>query len=110
MYAFLTGTIDEKDENLDKLYNEINRTIYNISTNNVILEENIKNTLMNIESLSSEFNKTSKNINNDLPAVTKSSKKILQNIDDITSGISTSMKQPFGGIRLLFGKTINKCP
>ena len=114
LFGILQEMIEENRASFKQTSQNLSKTTQNLSSatkkiNNSILEEELKNTLINLESLSDEMYSSSQTLNQELPSITKSSQKILKNVDDITTGVASSMKQPFGGIRLLLGKTINKC-
>ena len=62
--------------------------------------------------ISSDFTNTTKDINKTMPNVGLSLKNfqgITSNLNSITCGIKQTLKKPFGGLRLLFGKVINSC-
>ena len=86
---------------------ELNKTMSNLE--DTIL--NTKNSTAELESLSKRINNMTDTLNESIPTVTSSISQtecIVKNINEITCGISNTLKKRFGGLRLIFGKTIDE--
>ena len=86
---------------------ELNKTMSNLE--DTIL--NTKNSTAELESLSKRINNMTDTLNESIPTVTSSISQtecIVKNINEITCGISNTLKKRFGGVRLIFGKTIDE--
>lgn len=100
-----------------------NLKMFSSKLNNSIDERNIQNTLLNVNTTSSSAVITSRNlevitnnidkitngVNKSMPEISTSitnAENIAQNLNEITTGVSKTLKQNFGGLRILFGKTI----
>ena len=88
-----TKTIENMTIKIDKALNQN-------SLNNTIL--NIENTTKNFSNTANEINKTVPNLNNTLNNLEQTS----CNLNKITCGIRKTLSNRFGGLKMLFGKTI----
>lgn len=84
--------------------------------NNAVVEEqlkeslnNVDNSISNLNSISAGINKLTYDINQDYANVSPEIKNIVNNVDDITTGVVDSLRKPFGGFRVMFGRNIDKC-
>lgn len=85
-------------EEIDELMNNIQQSLSNIK----ISSENIK-------IITEQFSSVATNINSTLPTIINKTNSIILNIDKITKGVSGTLNKPFGGARLILGKSINDC-
>lgn len=128
LFDILRETVDENRPALKATTSNLAATTDNLKNfslklNNSIDETKIQSTISNIDKTSSSAITTGKNlesitndihnitseINKTMPHISSSIAKthsITKNIDEITKGTSKSLKKNFGGIRILFGKTI----
>ena len=79
--------------------NYIENTLYNFSTTS----ENLNSTTHNFSSTSSRINEESLCLIN---CVIRNINVVVSNINEIVVGLGTTLRKRFGGIRLMFGKTI----
>ncbi len=111
-----TRNLSDTTKNIDDLTRKINRSIEQQKLKNTIgnLDDavsNTKNSTAELEKLSKRINDMTDNINSTMPSVTSSIENtsyIIQNLNEITCGVSNTLKKRFGGLRLIFGKTIGK--
>ena len=123
LFVILQDVINENRANLKTTTKNINNTSANLNQatqkiNNSIKEEqltkslnNIENTILNIEQTTQSVNQTAESFNNSVPSINKSinsTQQILANANAITCGIRETLNKPFGGLRLIFGKTIQE--
>ena len=104
-----------------------NLKLFSKKLNNSINEKQLKNTLSNVDATSGSVVITSKNleditknidaitgsVNTSMPQVTTSlstTERIVKNVEEITTGINCTLRQSFGGLRLIFGKPIKMTP
>ncbi|MCM1265451.1 MAG: hypothetical protein NC200_04555 [Candidatus Gastranaerophilales bacterium] len=86
--------------------------------NNSIREQQLSNTFTNIETSTGNLQRitdsiydTATSVNKSVPEVNsilKSSEELINNTNTITCGVRQTLRKPFGGLRLIFGKTINE--
>lgn len=86
--------------------------------NNSIKEQQLSNTFTNIETSTQNFQKitdsiygTSLDINKTVPNINttiNSTRELINNANTISCGVRQTLRKPFGGLRLIFGKTINE--
>lgn len=126
----LNEIAQENRESLNSAAENLSQTTKNINSlstkfNNSIKQQrlnrsmsNLEDTILNTKNSTTELEKLSKRINDmtdalngSMPTVTSSigqTECIVKNINEITCGISNTLKKRFGGLRLIFGKTIDK--
>lgn len=102
--------------NLEKSSN--NMTQISSKINNAIQTQQLQNTFDNIEkssnglnNISDNFVKTTNDINTYIPmfdTTIQNLNEILTNTNAISCGIRQTLRKPFGGIRLFFGKSIDE--
>lgn len=121
LFVLLQDVVKENQANLNQVTKNLSHTTGNLNNatqkiDNAIVEKQLRNSFDYLENSLSNFNTTSGEINNtamllneEFPVVINDSKKILNNLEEITSAVSSSMQKPFGGFRLLFGRTIDNC-
>lgn len=117
LFILLQDVVNDSRANLKATTKNINETSANLNQashkiNNSIKEEQLTNSLNNIENSIQNIEQITENFNHTMPSVNKSinaTEEILANTNTITYGIKESLKKPFGGLRLIFGKTINEC-
>lgn len=97
MFAFkLNNSINEQE--MKSTFSNFNKT----SSSVVITTKNLEGITQNIDAITG-------GVNRQVPQITTSitnADKIAQNLEVITTGVKNTMSQNFGGLRLLFGKTI----
>lgn len=87
--------------------------ISNLTTkiNDSLNQTNLDSTVSNIEKITDNLNKTTENINTIIPEVSstiENTQDITANVSAITCGVRQTLRKPFGGMRVLFGKSINE--
>ncbi len=127
LFGILYTTVDENRKNINAVTNNLSKTTSNINSltgkiNNSVTEKEIKKSLDDIhESLNNIKNATNSltgvvdnisepanSLSTALPSTIDRTECIIKNVEDITCGVASTLKKPFGGIRLMFGKTITK--
>ncbi len=84
-------------EVLDNSINDIQETL-----------DNIKKATDELSNSANDVSVTTNKIGNSLPNTIEQTENIIRNVDEITCGVATTLKKPFGGLRIIFGKTITK--
>lgn len=82
-----------------------------LKLNNSIKEEELSNSVSNLNSTISKIDDITTSLNTAMPVVSSGvveTNTILKNLSEITCGISDTLKKRFGGLRLIFGKTIDE--
>lgn len=90
-------------QNADLFTNNINSSLDKDRLN--ATAKNVQATSKNIKVLTNEVNKTIPQIG----CTVTQMNRVLCNIEEMTAGLNCTMKKPFGGFRLFFGKPISKC-
>ncbi len=127
LFGILYTTVDENRKNINTVTNNLSRTTTNINSltdkiNKSVKEEEINQSLNDIqESLDNikkatdsltgvvdNISEPANSLSNALPSTIDRTECIIKNVEDITCGVASTLKKPFGGIRLIFGKTITK--
>ena len=127
LFGILYTTVEENQKNINTMTNNLSKTTSNINSltdkiNNSVSEDtlnrsfnDIQDSLDNIRKATDSLNGVVDNISEPanglssaLPTAIDRTECIIKNVEDITCGIATTLKKPFGGIRLIFGKTITK--
>ncbi len=123
LFVLLQDVINENKSNLNVASSNLAKTTDNVKDvsekfNTAIEQESLNNTFNNIEEttnsikeLSQNFNGTSQSVNDSMPKLTSTisdTQCTMNNINAITCGIRQTLSKPFGGLRLLFGKTIKQ--
>lgn len=90
--------------------NQLKNTFSNLdktSSSVVVTTQNIEGITQNIDSITGDINSQGAQISSSIA----NAEAITKNLADITGGIRNTMSKNFGGLRLLFGKSINspKC-
>ena len=124
VFMLINEILEQNQENFYFVTKDLSKTIKNLSSatfkvNQAIKQQvlnstfgNIEETTSNLRIISSDFTNTTKDINKTIPNVDLSLKNfqgITSNLNSITCGIKQTLKKPFGGLRLLFGKVISSC-
>lgn len=85
---------------------ELNQSVSDIYSSTSSISEAAKS----LQSLTGNFNNTSSDLNTAMMPQIKSTlyrtECLVANVNDITCGVKQTLKKPFGGLRILFGKTI----
>ena len=132
LFQILQDTVNENRPNIKTTTTNLasmsdNLKLFSKKLNNSINEKQLKNTLSNVDATSGSVVITSKNleditknidaitgsVNTSMPQVTTSlstTERIVKNVEEITTGINCTLRQSFGGLRLIFGKPIKMTP
>lgn len=106
-----TSNLAKTSENIADMTNKFNQSINGKKLDNTTSNLNI--TSQNIAELSKNINTLSNNLNQTMPQIdttVNQTNSILKNINEITCGISKTLQKRMGGLRILFGQTIdNEC-
>lgn len=107
-----TANIKNATSNINQATLKINNSIREEQLNSAMT--NIENSIGNIEKITKDINNTSTGINQSMPRITSSIKdaqNTLANVNAISCGVRQTLRKHFGGLRLMFGKTIqeNEC-
>ena len=103
-----TSNIARTSQNIENMTNKFNRSLSSQKLDNTTSSIDI--TSQNVEELSKNINTLSSSLNQTMPKVDctiNQTNSILKNLNEITCGISKTLQKRMGGLRLLFGKTIN---
>ncbi len=111
-----TENVASASENLNRTTLKFNRAVKqkqldNTLTNLDITTTNIKTAAGSLGNIAENIDKITSNTNAAMPAIENAISNgncILENLNSITCGIKNTLKKPFGGIRILFGKSINE--
>ncbi len=111
-----TKSLSDTTKNMDELTRKFNRSIKQQKLDKTMsnLDETVlytRNSTVELEKLSKRINDMTDSLNSTMPSVTSSIEStscIIQNLNEITCGVSNTLKKRFGGLRLIFGKTIDK--
>lgn len=122
--SLLADVLISLNETIKNSKNEIKSTVKNLSDSSSdvkvitkklstsIDEGKIEKIIDNIDKASENLNSSSKNVKNIAeklsPSIVENLEKITENTDEITQGVNSTLKKPFGGVRLIFGKVIEK--
>lgn len=98
------------DENKNNVYNTT-KTIENmtIKIDKALKQNSLENTILNIESTTKNLSNTTNEINKTTPNIDNTLNNLEQtscNLNQITCGIKKTLSKNFGGLKMLFGKTI----
>lgn len=128
MFDMITSILDENRNNLYESSTSLKNSMANIEQltekiNDEITKQNIKNSVNNIEQITSNFADSSKNFISITGNFDKTSsnfsvlipklgtlidiaKATMCNINEIVVGVKNTLKQKFGGARIIFGQPI----
>ena len=73
----------------------------------------LNNSLQNLQAIMGGLDKTTDSLNATMPRIDTTLSDVqglASNANVISCGIRQTLAKRFGGLRLLFGKTINECP
>ncbi len=96
--------------NLSQATSHLTRTSVNISS--TVDQKTLDRTLKNIEETSKNMKNITKNIDcatRNLSETMENVEGITQNVEGITNSVNCTMKNRFGGFRLIFGKADQNC-
>ena len=99
----LNGAIKNVDlmtKNMASLSQKINSSIDSKKLQDIT--DNLDGITGNINDFTGEFNNSSSDINETLSSV----ESITRNVDEIVQGVNCTLRKPFGGFRLFFGKAV----
>lgn len=105
-----TSNFNQASNNVNQITSKVNYAINQNELQSIFSGintsfENIKSTTLNLSVLTGSVDeKVPTTINSQVMQIDN----IIDNVDDITCGIKNTLSKNFGGLRILFGKTINK--
>lgn len=123
LFVILQDTVNENRANMRNSTSNIQKTTANVnqitakvsnSINQKELEDtldNINTSINNIKQSTTEINTLTSDINRNMPTVSstiENTNNLIANTNAITCGIRQTLRKRFGGLRLIFGKTINE--
>ena len=96
--------------NLNQITSKFDRSIKQKSLDNTMtsIDESVKN----VQTLTSSLNGTTQSINTAMPRIDTTlyeTQSLVSNANAITCGIRQTLSKRFGGLRILFGKTVKEC-
>lgn len=99
--------INKTAENLNKITEKINsavdyKTVKNIMQNVNLTSDNLNQASYNFKEFTGNINNGTLNIKETMEAIDDT----IKNTDEITRGINRTLKKPFGGFALIFGRAI----
>ena len=92
--------VDMMTKNLANISNKIDSSIDPEAMQGII--RNIDGITGNVNEFTGEFNDSSSNIGETLSSI----ESITRNTDEIVQGVNCTLRKPFGGFRLMFGKVV----
>lgn len=123
LFETLNSTVVDVKPNIVKSSFELERSAQSLTgvmghvnsfTENVnksLNEQRLNYTTENVEKLSENLTDMTAGLNKSIPQVQCAileTNRILCNVDEMTTGINKTLKKPFGGFRMLFGRPISK--
>ncbi len=127
LFGIIYTTVEENQKNINTMTNNLSKTTSNINSltdkiNKSVKEEAINQSLNDIQESLDNIKKATDSLNglvdnisepanslsSTLPSTIDRTECIIKNVEDITCGVASTLKKPFGGMRLIFGKTITK--
>lgn len=105
----VNGMLKQNQRNIENTTSNISNLTTKI--NESMNQTDLDNTVSNIEKITDNLNKTTENINSIVPEINstiQNTQNITANTSAITCGVRQTLRKPFGGLRLIFGKTINE--
>ena len=109
LFIILQDTVKENQPNIKGTTGNLYKATSKISDS--INPEQISGTFSNIEQMTSNLNDTTAGVNGTLPQINstlKNAQDIVANTNAISCGIRQTLRKKFGGLRLMFGRTINE--
>ena len=108
-----TDNLENTTRNIEDLTIKLNRSIKQDSLNKTM--QNLEETTENVRTSTTDLQETVRKINEftngNLPNIetgVNDTSYIIRNLNQITCGVKNTLKKRFGGLRLLFGRTIGK--
>ena len=119
LFATLNSMAEDVKPNVVQASSNLNSTTDNLakvskSANSALTEERMNATAKNVQIMSKNMKLMTHELNKTMPQVQCTIcevNKVLSNVDEMTAGLNCTMKKPFGGLRLIFGRPIckNRC-
>ncbi len=109
LFIILQDTVKENQGNIKGTTGNLYNATSKISDS--INPEQISGTFSNIEQMTSNLNYTTAGVNGTLPQINstlKNTQDIVANTNAISCGVRQTLRKRFGGLRLIFGRTINE--
>lgn len=111
LFVLLQDVIKENKGNITKTTANLDKLTTKIDT--AIKQETLESTITSLETTTKNLNTLTQSINaNAMPAVDTTlcnTQGMMANLNVITCGIRNTLGKRFGGLRILFGKTVNEC-
>ncbi len=92
--------VDSTTKNLSDISSKINSSINETSMQDII--QNLDGIMGNINEFTADFNDSSSDIGETISSI----ESITRNTDEIIQGVNCTLRKPFGGFRLMFGKVV----
>lgn len=123
LFATLNSMAQEVKPNMVKVSSDLTLTTGNFvkvsqnagaftgNINNALTEDRMNTTAKNVQIMSKNMKLMTHELNKTMPQIQCTIcevNKVLSNVDEMTSGLNCTMKKPFGGLRLIFGRPICK--
>lgn len=105
-----SGGLAKSAKNINQITYKFNKSIKQQSLENTI--NNLNTSSQNIATITNGLNTTTNSVNTAMPNIDSAiyqTNGLLYNMNKITCGIKGTLSKPFGGLRILFGKTVNDC-
>ncbi len=102
-----SGNLAQTTHNINNITQKFNNSLNQQSLDNTV--SSLDNVSQNLQNISGNLAGTTTGLNNSMPRVDSAlyqTQGILCNLNEITCGVKETMKKPFGGLRILFGKSI----
>lgn len=114
LFSLIQEVISSNESYIKQFTKGLSTGANNISSftsklDNATSQERIENSLRAIEGSFNNVEGISSSVKESLPLLIQESTSTVTSIGDIASGVSTSLNKPFGGLRLLFGKSGKGC-
>ena len=116
MLNVTTGIIEDSRPSIEGTLKNINIASKNIADssskiNSSLEKESLNNTINNLEQTTKNISDITGNINNNsmnlVNCLVKNINTVVCNINQIIVGVGDTLKKKFGGLRLIFGKTLS---
>lgn len=123
LFATLNSMAEEVKPNMAKAASNLNTASNNFvsasqninsvtdNINSTFNKDRMNSTAKNVQIISKNAKTMTNELNQTIPQVQcamEEVNKVLRNAEEITSGLNCTMKKPFGGLRLIFGRPICK--
>jgi len=108
-------SLSDAAENMNTITKKLNRALDQEKLNNSVsglsdTAQNAAYSTRELQTITKRINELTDTINSKIPLISSgidNTGSIVKNLDEITCGVSNTLKKSFGGLRLIFGKTID---